>query len=173
MTGNGVPDASETIPFDEDSGPNAGSTPERHFTWILPDRVIGMGRPSSADLAALTASGVNHVISLTLRPLPRDLLSENGIAAHHIPLADMAVPSPQEISSFVETLSSLLEEGEKVAVHCGAGLGRTGTMLACYLVSTGMCPEEAMTEVRTHRRGSIESRAQEQAVRDYERHLRG
>ena len=61
-----------------------------------------------------------------------------------------------------------------MAVHCGAGLGRAGTLLAAYLVSQGCDAEEAMARVRRARPGSIETIEQEQAVREYaERRRRG
>ena len=60
-----------------------------------------------------------------------------------------------------------------VGVHCAMGRGRTGTMLACYLVAKeGYSGDAAIEETRRRRRGSIETRLQEQAVRDFEDHLR-
>lgn len=54
------------------------------------------------------------------------------------------------------------------------GCGRTGTMLACYLVAKeGYTAEVAIDETRKRRRNSIETRRQEQSVRDYERNLKG
>lgn len=54
------------------------------------------------------------------------------------------------------------------------GCGRTGTMLACYLVSKeGYSAEEAIAEVRRRRRYSIETRTQEKAVLEFERSLKG
>lgn len=162
----------ENRDLDAEFGADAGAEPSDLFTWVVDDRVVGMSRPGPADLAALKTCGVTHVISLTVQALSRDSLSRHGIVGIHIPMPDMRAPSLREVERFVEKLSSLVDAGNKVAVHCGAGLGRTGTMLACYLVSRGMSAEEAMQEVRRRRPGSVESRAQEQAVRDYETHLR-
>jgi len=52
-----------------------------------------------------------------------------------------------------------------VAVHCMHGHGRTGTMLACYLVKTRkMSGIDAINEIRRLRSGSIETNEQEKAV---------
>ena len=129
-----------------------------------------MALPAAEDLAALRRAGVRRIISLTTTPLDDGLLSLNRIAGLHIPMADLTAPTMEQADAFVEALSKFVASGEKVAVHCGAGLGRTGTMLACYLVSTGLDADEAIREVRKRRPGSVESPAQEDAVRDYEAH---
>jgi atypical dual specificity phosphatase len=145
------------------------SRPHRahRFSWVVPGRVVAMGRPSSDELAALRAAGVTRVISLTGAPLAPELLRENGLVAFHLPLADLTAPSMEQVAAFVAALTPWMDSGEKVAVHCGAGLGRTGTMLACYLVSRGMPAEKALREVRKRRPGSVESREQEEAVHEY------
>lgn len=60
-----------------------------------------------------------------------------------------------------------LAEGEAVAVHCGGGLGRTGTVLSCYLLESGeeLGAQEAIRRVRALRPGSVETPAQLAAVR--------
>ena len=65
-------------------------------------------------------------------------------------------------------------DGGCVAIHCAMGCGRTGTMLACYLMhEEGLSAEESIAETRKRRKGSIENRKQEQAVRDYEVFFKG
>ncbi len=142
------------------------------LTWVVPRKVIGMGRPGDDDLGRLRSAGVRHLISLTTSPLDPDTLAEHGLSAIHLPLSDMSAPTVEEIVRFVRTLDEILADGGRVAVHCGAGLGRTGTMLACYLVSRGRSAEDALREVRRRRPGSVESREQEAAVREYETWLR-
>jgi atypical dual specificity phosphatase len=144
----------------------------RRFTWLIEDQIIAMSRPYGGDLPALQTSGVDHIVSLTISALPQDLLAEYGITGIHLPLADMAAPTLAEVERFVKTMTSVLAAGGKVAVHCGAGLGRTGTMLACYLVSQGRTADEAIDAVRRCRPGSVESFGQEQAIHNYEHHLR-
>ena len=59
--------------------------------------------------------------------------------------------------------------GRPVAVSCYAGIGRTGTVLACCLVSRGASPADAVAEVRRLRPGSIQTPEQEAAVYEYAR----
>jgi atypical dual specificity phosphatase len=72
----------------------------------------------------------------------------------------------------VAAIADALENGRVAVVHCGAGLGRTGTLLACYLVHSGLNADEAIRRLRAVRPGSVETRAQVAAVVAYaQRHL--
>ena len=76
----------------------------------------------------------------------------------------------QEVVSLVDKES---ESGVCAGIHCFMGCGRTGTMLACYLMSReDMSADEAIAETKRRRKGSIENMEQEQAVRDYEQYLK-
>ena len=76
----------------------------------------------------------------------------------------------QEVVSIVDRETA---KGSCVAIHCAMGCGRTGTMLACYLMQQeGLSAEEVIAETRKRRKGSIENRKQEQAVVDYERFIK-
>jgi atypical dual specificity phosphatase len=59
-----------------------------------------------------------------------------------------------------------------VAVHCTAGKGRTGTVLAAYLVTTGLSAHAAIDRVRHLRPGSVETPDQEEAVEEFARRWR-
>jgi atypical dual specificity phosphatase len=141
------------------------------FSWVIPNELAGMGRPGlwdlEADLAFLKEQGVGAIVSLTESPLDGPSTTDAGMAVLHLPIEDMSAPSQEEIARFVRFVKERTAEGIPVAVHCLAGRGRTGTMLACFLVRRGRSAAEAIHEVRSLRPGSIETADQEAAIHIY------
>ncbi len=81
-------------------------------------------------------------------------LSRAGIRCHHLPMADGAVPEDfGRLERALDFLKRLLTAGRIVVVHCYGGLGRTGLVTACFLLSLSpsMTPQEAIERVRTVR----------------------
>lgn len=72
------------------------------------------------------------------------------------------------MTEFVERVEASVATGESVGVHCTAGLGRSGTMAAAYLVARGATADDAIATIRAFRPGSIETEAQEDAIRLFE-----
>jgi len=144
------------------------------FSWLDPGRIAGMADPSGEGageveqrLKALNGLGVGAVVSLTEVGLPEEAVRHVGLVYLHLPMPDMEAPSQESIRRFVRFVEECNARGIGVAVHCGAGLGRTGTMLAAYLVSRRHSAEDSIDRVRQIRPGSIETRSQEDAVRQY------
>lgn len=148
-----------------------------NFSYIIPGKLAGMARPGviqelEGELAVLRKHGIGAVVSLTEEALDKTALKRQRMAYLHIPLRDFSAPELKQISQFVEFVSRQNAQGQAVAAHCGAGMGRTGTMLACYLVYLGEKAEDAVESVRTLRPGSIETDEQENCVINYARHLK-
>lgn len=148
-----------------------------NFFWFIDGSVAGMERPGSyrgldEDLAFLKESGIGIIISLTLAPLERAAAEDGDFELFHIPLPDGSAPGIDQIRRFVSYVDYGLSSRKKILVHCGAGHGRTGTMLACYLVSRGSSAPWAIAEVRRKNPHAIETSAQERSVSEYERYLR-
>ncbi len=146
--------------------------PMKGFSWVEGDQVAGLPRPGAArpleqDLAFLRGQGVDLLVSLTETPVAADALAGYGIAALHIPVADFHAPTLDQLDQYVRAVEEWTAAGRQVGTHCGAGKGRTGTFLAARFVARGMDAEAAIAEIRRLRPGSIETAAQEQAVRDY------
>ena len=88
-----------------------------------------------------------------------------GMKSQWFPIPDFGIPpSITGLINLVETILAALEGGRTTVVHCRAGLGRTGLVVASCLVALGYSPEEAFAQVRTFRPSSIETLEQEAYV---------
>ena len=145
---------------------------EDHGTWIT-GQVLGCPYPrTAADLDRLAGAGVSVIVNLHRRAHDPDILDRLGLTAIHLPVRDFTSPTPRQLEEGVAAIARGVAAGRRVAVHCGAGLGRTGTLLACYLVHEGQTADDAIALVRSLRPGSIETSGQVRAVGAFsDRHL--
>ena len=142
--------------------------PPDGFSWIDKPLMAGLARPSSAEeLEWLRQQGIELLISLTEEPPRRAWINEAGLFLVHIPIEDLTAPTQEQLDQSIAAIRKAHERSWGVGVHCGAGLGRTGTVLACYLVTQGMSAKNAIARVRRLRPSSIENEQQERAVIDF------
>ena len=138
--------------------------------WLFENKLAAMAYPQSEDAFTLLYQiGIRAVLNLSETPLPYEAPNTLGLLTRHIPIADFSAPTLQQAKEAVTVISSCLDRNMPVAVHCLAGLGRTGTILACYLVGMEMPANNAIITIREWRPGSIETSEQEAVVYEYER----
>lgn len=127
----------------------------------------GSSLPSTRDdVEEMKANGIKVIISLeTDYPVPN--FAEFDIEHYEIPVSDFGTPTEDAVVEFIEILRKSMSEGKPVLVHCYAGCGRTGTMLALaeiYLYGERE-GNRAIRKVREVRSCAIETFSQEQAIR--------
>jgi ADP-ribosyl-[dinitrogen reductase] hydrolase len=124
------------------------------------------------DLEAIRASGASTLVSLVgtteLHRTGADdfgaSVAAAGLAWHHLPIRDFGVPNQQFETVWAVSGPALrrrLVGGEKVVIHCFAGLGRSGMVAARLLVEMGEQPAKALDRVRAARPGAVQTAEQE------------
>jgi atypical dual specificity phosphatase len=140
------------------------------FTWVEQPHLAALARPEESDeLAWLRRQGIQLLISLTEDPPRRDWVNDAGLLLMHVPVIDMEAPSQEQLDRCISAIERANAHGMGVAVHCGAGMGRTGVVLAAYFVSKGTSAQNAIGKVRRLRPGSIETDEQAEAVVEFAR----
>ena len=141
--------------------------------------ILGSAAKLEVDLTLLESNGATDLVTLIgedereklgVGALPR-LATERGLSWREFPIVDRAAPTAMHRVDFNRLLDELLtglDAGRRVAIHCQAGLGRTGLLAAGLLVRSGTGPDDAIALVRLARRGSIETSEQEDFIRKIE-----
>jgi atypical dual specificity phosphatase len=143
------------------------------FSWVERPLLAALARPGSPeDLQWLRQQGIEVLLTLTEDRLYRDWTNDVGLLVYHEPLEDMEPPTQDQLDRCVSAITRAVEKNMAVAVHCGAGLGRTGVVLAAYMVSRGLSAPAAIARVRKLRPHSIETTEQAEAVEQYAQRLR-
>ncbi len=143
------------------------------FSWVDEVALAGLARPcSQEELEWLRKEGVDLLITLTEEKLPRFWVDSAGLLAIHEPVEDMQPPSLEQLDRIVKSILKAHLSSMKVAVHCAAGMGRTGVVLASYFVAKGLDAKKAITKIRTLRPGSIETPSQEEAIYAFSKMLK-
>ena len=142
--------------------------PPNGFSWIEKPKLAALAKPDREDLRWLRQQGVDMLVSFTEdAPFRRDV-DEAGLLLYHVPVEDMTAPDVDDVRRTITAIEKAHKQGLGVAVHCEAGLGRTGTFLAAWFVHKGEKAADAIRKIRRLRPGSIETAEQEDFVRRFD-----
>ena len=140
--------------------------------WVIPSSFMageypGAGQESQAreKLRWLIAQGINTWIDLTvanedgLAPYANWAIEEGEKAGKSIQyqrfsINDMEIPSHEEMTLILDAIDTNINTGRRIYVHCYGGVGRTGTVVGCYLVRHGIDGEQAIRQIATWRAGT-------------------
>lgn len=147
----------------------------RGFVWLIGGKVAGTPFPGilrnvHQDLQALRNAGITRLISLTEIPFDAALAANYDIYCTAVPMPDMHAPSLEDAWFLCHEIDRYLQNGETVAVHCKAGLGRTGTVLGLYWIwlhagqASGL---DAIQYVRRQEACMIQSLEQENFLKNF------
>lgn len=142
-----------------------------NFSWLIKNKLAGSAIPTSIkEIDWVIEQGVKSIVTIREEPLDDDWIK--NVNYLHVMSNDMGVPEFDDLTFAVDFIHQRLNDEEPVMVHCLAGLGRTGTILASYLVKyENMSADEAIEKVREIRPGSIQSYPQEEMIFQFEKSL--
>ena len=143
-----------------------------NFSWIVEKKLAGSAiTTSKEEVDWLKQEGVKSIVTIREEPLEDEWIKDVNYL--HVHSNDMGVPEFDDLVSSVDFIHERLVNNEPVMVHCLAGLGRTGTILACYLIKhEKMSSDDAITKIRKQRPGSIQSYSQEEIIFRFEKSVK-
>lgn len=145
------------------------SLPYLDSYWVLPSHFLAGAYPGDIDeekarhkVQSLIHAGIDTIIDLTqpddtfcpyLGLLVQEVADfEVKVERLNFPISDFDVPTLEMMTNILDTIDKHLAAGKHIYVHCVGGIGRTGTVVGCYLVRHGLTGEAALIELENLRR---------------------
>jgi len=152
------------------------SNTPHNFSWLIPDKLARCAVPSdSRDIDGLVDLGVTKLITLLEEKLPAQMNLRDSVSGlkHEIHgCVEFEGIPVDKIVKIIDSIENEIGAGGKVAVHCRAGNGRTGTVLAAFIMKeNNLSSMEAIAFVRKLRRWSVETKGQENCLVLYGQYL--
>jgi atypical dual specificity phosphatase len=143
--------------------------------YIDPNRRYNSGGALDAypdDLPLIYQAGIRAVTCLLNIPSNQPVFQTAGFEFKCLPIQDGQAPTKAQADEFIEFVASCRLRNLPVAVFCEAGVGRTGTMIACYLIHDGKSAAEAIAHARTKEPSAVETMSQIKFLEAFERQRR-
>lgn len=141
--------------------------PSRPTGRLLAGEYPGAKDPEEArrKLGRFLDAGVTNFIDLTeesegnLRAYASEMAALGaargvGVEHHRLSIRDLDVPAAQHLSAILDAIDEALAKDKTVYVHCYGGIGRTGTVIGCWLVRHGLSADEALSQIAAWRAGT-------------------
>ena len=131
--------------------------------------IAGSSLPNTPEaIKYIKDQGIKLIISAAHADTVSNLLEKDSIKHLNLEFADLTVPSRVQLKAYFSTLSKAIKLNEPVLIHCRAGCGRTGLLLALFLIYFhDFSNETSIQEVRKIRPCSIELKRQEEFVKHF------
>lgn len=115
--------------------------------WAIPGKLAGVRKPTAEEIVELQGMGIGAIVSVMDDPSNLDCYKQAGMPHLWLPTQGGTAPSRDQIQTFQHFVNEQIELGHAVAIHCTSGRRRTGTMLAAYLIRSGLTYDEALQTI--------------------------
>ena len=140
--------------------------------YVSTDRRMNLGGDLNAyddELPVLYRTGIRAVLCLLNIPSDSAVFTSAGFKFHCSPVEQGLAPTIEQARAMIEFIDMCRQEKLPVAVHCEGGLGRTGAVIAAYLIHKGVSAREAIHLVRSKEPSAIETVPQIKFLEEFER----